>query len=217
MVPNNNTFYQRYGKRSLDIILSFLAIIILCPALALIALLVKINLGSPVIFCQPRPGKNEAVFNLYKFRTMTDDRDEHGCLLPDEKRLTAFGNFLRKTSLDELPELFCILTGKLSIVGPRPLLVEYLPLYNERQRIRHSVTPGLTGYAQVHGRNLLTWEEKFEMDIEYVQNITLRGDIQIVLQTIAVVFSQRGISSTTSVTMEPFHGSTEDAIQGDFL
>ncbi len=203
------TFYQKFGKRFFDVLISGIALIILSPLLLVIALLIKINLGSPVIFKQPRPGKDGKIFNLYKFRTMSNERDEQGQLLPDEKRLNSFGKFLRSTSLDELPELVCILQGNLTLVGPRPLLVEYLPLYNSHQRRRHAVTPGLTGFAQVHGRNLLTWEEKFDLDVQYVNNITFLGDLRILFQTVGVVFSRNGISSETSVTMEPFKGTPE--------
>ena len=176
---SNKGIYRKYLKRPLDFLLSLLAIIILSPLFLLIAILVKINLGSPVIFKQERPGLNEKIFVMYKFRTMTDEKDENGRLLPDEVRLTKFGKFLRSTSLDELPELLNILKGDMSFVGPRPLLVEYLPLYNEHQKRRHEVRPGLTGLAQVNGRNAISWEEKFNYDVEYVDSITFIGDLKI--------------------------------------
>lgn len=179
----------------------------LSPVLLVTAVLVRVKLGSPVIFCQERPGKDGKIFRLYKFRSMSDARDEQGNLLPDEQRLGRFGKTLRSLSLDELPELWCILTGALSIVGPRPLLVEYLPLYNERQRRRHEVRAGLTGYAQVHGRNALSWEERFELDVYYVDHISFLLDVQILFQTFVTVFKREGISSATSVTMEPFRGT----------
>lgn len=205
-------FYEKYIKRLLDIVLSLCAIIVLSPVMLVTALLVRVKLGSPVIFCQERPGKidketgKEKIFKMYKFRSMTDERDEKGELLPDDVRLTGFGKKLRATSLDELPELFNILKGDMSIVGPRPLLTRYLPLYNERQRHRHDVRPGVTGLAQVSGRNSISWEEKFEWDIRYVENVSLWMDIKIVFRTIMVVLKRDGISSDTSVTMEEFMG-----------
>ncbi len=199
--------YQKYIKRGLDFILSLSASIILSPVMLIVAILVRIKLGSPVLFKQLRPGKNEKVFNMYKFRTMTDERDENGDLLPDEVRLTKFGRTLRSTSLDELPELLNIVKGDMSIVGPRPLLVRYLPLYNERQRHRHDVRPGFTGLAQVNGRNGISWEEKFEWDVKYVEHVTFLQDCKIILQTIGVVLKRDGISSATSVTMEEFKGT----------
>ncbi|MFR1755836.1 MAG: sugar transferase [Thomasclavelia spiroformis] len=202
--------YRKYIKRLLDFILSLFAIIILSPVLLIVALLVRIKLGSPVIFKQKRPGLNEKIFTLYKFRTMTDARDEHGNLLPDEIRLTKFGELLRSTSLDELPELFNILKGDMSIVGPRPLLVRYLPLYNEHQKHRHDVRPGFTGYAQCNGRNAISWEEKFDLDVYYTKNLTLFMDIKIIIKTIKVVLFREGISSETSVTMEEFRGSSNE-------
>ena len=201
--------YQKYFKRPLDFIMALLGLIILSPLLLVIAILVRIKLGSPVIFKQPRPGLNEEIFTLYKFRTMTDERDENGELLPDEVRLTSFGKFLRSTSLDELPELWNILKGDMSFVGPRPLLVEYLPLYNDEQRRRHEVRPGLTGLAQVNGRNAISWEEKFQLDCQYVHQVTFRGDLSILAKTVWAVFKQEGISSKTSVTMEKFEGNHE--------
>ena len=201
--------YQKYIKRGLYFILSLVASIILSPVMLIVAVLVRIKLGSPVLFKQPRPGKNEKIFNMYKFRTMTDARDENGELLPDEVRLTKFGKTLRSTSLDELPELFNILKGDMSIVGPRPLLVRYLPLYNERQKHRHDVRPGFTGLAQVNGRNSISWEEKFEWDVKYVEHVTFLQDCRIILKTIGVVLKRDGISSTTSATMEEFRGNTK--------
>ena len=199
--------YKNFIKRILDIILSFLALVILSPLLILTAFLIRIKLGEPVFFKQLRPGKNEKIFGILKFRTMTDAKDENGNLLPDEIRLTRFGQFLRSTSIDELPELLNILNGDMSIVGPRPLLVQYLERYNEEQKHRHDVKPGLTGLAQVNGRNGITWEEKFHYDLEYVKNITFYGDCKIIFQTVMKVFGREGISSITSVTMEEFKGN----------
>lgn len=199
--------YSKFFKRLLDIILSLLVIILFSWLYIIVAILVKFKLGSPVIFKQPRPGMNEKVFNMYKFRSMTDERDENGNLLPDDVRLTAFGKKLRATSLDELPEFFNILKGDMSFVGPRPLLVKYLPLYNEEQRHRHDVRPGLTGWAQVNGRNLLSWEDKFEKDVYYVRNISFLFDLKIVLKTIAVVFRHNDINSATNATMDAFTGT----------
>lgn len=199
--------YKNFIKRILDIILSFLALVILSPLLILTAFLIRIKLGEPVFFKQLRPGKNEKIFGILKFRTMTDAKDENGNLSPDEIRLTRFGQFLRSTSIDELPELLNILNGDMSIVGPRPLLVQYLERYNEEQKHRHDVKPGLTGLAQVNGRNGITWEEKFHYDLEYVKNITFYGDCKIIFQTVMKVFGREGISSTTSVTMEEFKGN----------
>ncbi len=185
--------YQKYLKRVFDCLISGVALIVLSPIILITAILVRVKLGSPVIFKQKRPGKNERIFELYKFRSMTDDRDVEGNLLPDSVRLTSFGRVLRSTSLDELPELVNIFKGDMSIVGPRPLAVQYLPFYNDEERKRHSVLPGLTGLAQVHGRNATTWEERFAYDIKYVQNITLFEDIRIILETIKVVFDRSGI------------------------
>lgn len=199
--------YKKYLKRVMDFILSFLAIVMLSPVLLVVAILVRTKLGSPVLFTQDRPGKDEKIFKLYKFRTMTDARDENGNLLPDEVRLTKFGKMLRSTSLDELPELFNILKGDMSIIGPRPLLVRYLPRYNEEQRRRHEVRPGLSGLAQVNGRNALSWEDKFKYDVQYVDNVTFWGDWKIIFQTVLNVLKRDGISSETSATMEEFMGS----------
>lgn len=206
-MDKKQTFYQKYGKRFLDIIISLSALIILSPLLVLLYILVRVKLGSPAIFTQQRPGKDEKIFKLYKFRSMTDERDNDGNMLPDDQRLTSFGRKLRSTSLDELPELFNILKGDMSIVGPRPLLVDYLSLYNEKQKQRHVVRPGLTGYAQVNGRNALSWDKKFDLDLYYVKNVSFICDILIILDTIKVVFNKDGISSETSVTMERFKGN----------
>lgn len=200
-------FYEKYIKRPQDFCCALLALFVLSPVLLITAILVRIKLGFPVIFKQDRPGINGKIFKLYKFRTMTDERDENGKLLPDEKRLTAFGRVLRSTSLDEIPELVNILKGDMSVCGPRPLLVSYLSRYSPEQRRRQEVRPGLTGYAQVYGRNLLTWEEKFEKDVYYVDNISLWLDIKIIFKTIGVVLRREGISSETSATMEEFIGN----------
>lgn len=202
--------YAKYIKRPLDFILSLIAIIILSPLILIVAILVRIKLGKPVIFKQQRPGKNEKIFTLYKFRTMTDKKDENGNLLPDEQRLTKFGKALRSTSLDELPELINILKGDMAIVGPRPLLVEYLPLYNEEQKHRHYVRPGLTGLAQISGRNAITWEEKFKEDIEYVNNITFIQDTKIILKTFVKVFKKEGINQEGNATMRKFEGAKKE-------
>lgn len=199
--------YERYIKRPQDFCCALAAIIVLSPVMAVTALLVRIKLGSPVLFKQERPGLNGKVFTLYKFRTMTDEKDSEGNLLPDEVRLTSFGKLLRATSLDELPELFNILNGDMSVVGPRPLLVKYLPLYNEHQARRHEVRPGFTGYAQVHGRNAISWEEKFNLDVEYVDHVTFLGDWRIIFQTVRTVLKREGISSETAATMEEFKGN----------
>ena len=200
------SFYEKYIKRLLDVLLSALALVVLSPVLLIVAVLVRCKLGRPVMFKQPRPCKNGKIFNMYKFRTMTDARDENGNLLPDEVRLTAFGKWLRSTSLDELPELWCILKGDMSIVGPRPLLVKYLPLYNEEQRHRHDVRPGLTGWAQVNGRNAISWEEKFQLDVWYVRNLSFMLDVRILFLTVKKVVFREGISSETAATMEEFKG-----------
>lgn len=186
--------YAKYIKRMLDFILSLIALIVLSPLMLIIGLLVRIKLGKPIIFKQKRPGKNEKIFTLYKFRTMTDEKDQNGNLLPDAERLTKFGKTLRSTSLDELPELWNILKGEMAIVGPRPLLVEYLPLYNEAQKHRHDVRPGLTGLAQISGRNAISWEEKFEDDLKYIKDVNFIDDCRIVLKTISKVFKKEGIS-----------------------
>lgn len=202
-------FYEKYIKRLLDIVLSGAALVILSPVLLITAVLVRIKLGSPVIFTQERPGKDEKAFKLHKFRSMTDARDENGNLLPDKERLTGFGKKLRSLSIDELPELWDIFRGKMSFVGPRPLLVKYLPLYNAEQRHRHDVRPGLTSWAQVHGRNLTSWEERFEYDVEYVNNISFALDVKIIIMTIRCVFAREGINAEGSATMEDFIGNAE--------
>lgn len=205
------SFYEKYIKRALDIVLSGAAMLVLSPVLLVTALLVRTKLGSPVLFHQDRPGKDGKIFRLFKFRSMTDERDAEGELLPDEIRLTKFGKLLRSTSLDELPELWNIFRGDMSIVGPRPLLVKYLPLYNEEQRHRHDVRPGLTGWAQVNGRNSITWEDKFRYDVWYVRNISFLLDVKIVFLTVKKVFCREGISSEDSATMEDFMGEQEAA------
>ena len=203
--------YRRFIKRPMDFVLSLIAIIVLSPVLLIVAILVRTKLGSPVVFKQKRPGLNEKIFTLYKFRTMTDERDKFGELLSDSVRLTKFGKFLRSTSLDELPELLNILKGDMSVVGPRPLLVEYLPLYNKHQRRRHDVRPGLSGLAQVSGRNAISWEDKFDLDVEYVDSVSFIGDWKIIFLTLKKVFVREGISSGTAVTMEPFMGTEKES------
>ena len=209
-IVHEKGIYEKYIKRPQDIFLSLFSLIVLSPILIVTALLVRVNLGSPVIFKQKRPGLNEKIFTLYKFRTMTDARDKEGNLLPDEVRLTKFGKLLRSTSLDELPELWNILCGDIAVIGPRPLLVEYLPRYNEEQRRRHEVRPGLSGLAQINGRNNLSWTKKFELDVWYVDHVTFLGDWKIILQTVRNVLKHEGINSDTSVTMEVFMGTEEE-------
>ena len=206
--------YKNYIKRPFDIICSLAAIIVFSWLYIIVAILVRIKLGAPVLFKQERPGKDEKIFMLYKFRTMTDAKDENGDLLPDSVRLTRFGKLLRKTSLDELPEAFNILKGDMSVVGPRPLRVHYLPLYNEHQARRHEVRPGLSGLAQISGRNAITWEEKFDLDVEYVDNITFIGDIKIIFQTVWKAFVKtENIDANEDVTMEPFRGTPEKEVE----
>jgi lipopolysaccharide/colanic/teichoic acid biosynthesis glycosyltransferase len=200
-------FYEKYIKCPQDFILALLALIVLSPVLLLLAILVKLKLGSPILFKQDRPGLDGKVFQLYKFRTMTNETDENGELLPDEVRLTRFGKLLRSTSMDELPSLINVLRLELALVGPRPLLVRYLPRYNAHQARRHEVRPGFTGYAQVHGRNAISWEDKFNYDVHYVDNITFLGDWKIIFQTVITVLKRDGITSDTSVTMEEFMGT----------
>ncbi len=199
--------YERFIKRPQDFVCALLGLIVLSPVMLITAILVRVKLGSPVIFKQERPGKNGKIFKLYKFRTMTDAKDENGELLPDDVRLTGFGKKLRSTSLDELPELINMLKGDMSIVGPRPLLVRYLPRYNERQARRHEVRPGFTGLAQVHGRNAISWEEKFEWDVKYVDHISFVQDWKIVFETIRTVLKREGISAENNSTMEEFMGT----------
>ena len=206
-MKQKESLYAKYIKRILDFLLALFAIFVFGVPMLIVALFVRAKLGSPVLFKQERPGKDGKVFQMYKFRSMTDERDETGELLPDEVRLTSFGKKLRSTSLDELPELLNVLKGDMSFIGPRPLLVRYLTLYNERQRRRHEVRPGITGYAQVNGRNAISWEEKFEKDVWYVEHISFWTDIKILFKTVAVVLGKRGISSETAVTMEEFKGS----------
>ncbi|MED3878762.1 sugar transferase [Priestia megaterium] len=205
----SNGVYRRYIKRLVDVILSLVAIICLSLVFLLVAFLVRVKLGSPVLFKQKRPGMNEKIFLMYKFRTMTDARGENGELLPDDVRLTKFGKFLRSTSLDELPELFNILKGDMSLVGPRPLLVQYLPLYNEHQKRRHEVRPGLSGLAQVNGRNAISWEDKFKLDVQYVDQVSFIKDLKIICHTIKKVFIREGINSETAATVEVFQGSNK--------
>jgi UDP-galactose phosphate transferase len=207
MKSKSNGLYCKLIKRFMDFLIAALSIIIFSPLLIILAILVGVKLGGPVIFKQERPGLNGKVFKLYKFRTMTDAKDENGNLLDDEYRLTSFGKKLRSTSLDELPELYNILKGDMSIVGPRPLLVKYLPLYNDEQKRRHDVRPGLTGLAQVSGRNAITWTEKFNKDIEYVDNVSLGLDISIFFKTIYCVLKKEGINSDSAATMEDFTGN----------
>ena len=198
--------YEKYIKRLMDIICSLAALIVLSPVLLILTIVGAVKMKGNPFFTQERPGKDEKIFKLIKFRSMTCEKDEKGNLLPDDKRLTKYGKILRSTSLDELPELINILKGDMSIVGPRPLLVKYLPRYNKHQARRHEVRPGFTGYAQINGRNAISWEEKFNLDVEYVDNVTFLGDWKIIFQTIGVVLRRDGISSDTSATMEEFMG-----------
>ena len=201
--------YAKCFKRVLDFTLSLCGITVLFPVLLVLTVVGAIKMQGNPFFTQERPGKNEKIFKLIKFRTMSNAKDKDGNLLPDDVRLNGYGRFLRSTSLDELPELWNILVGDMSIVGPRPLLVRYLPRYNAQQRRRHEVRPGLTGYAQVNGRNALTWEDKFRMDVEYVDNITFLGDVKIILGTVKAVVKREGISSESAATMEEFMGTKE--------
>lgn len=204
--------YAKYFKRMIDFCLSLIGLIVLSPLLLLLMLLGAVFMGGNPFFTQERPGKNEKIFKLIKFRTMDNRRDKDGDLLPDEVRLNKYGRFLRSTSLDELPELINILKGDMAIVGPRPLLVRYLDRYNEEQHHRHDVRPGLTGYAQAHGRNAISWEDKFAMDVWYTKHITFLGDIKILIDTVMVVFKRSGVSSETSATMEEFMGTPEGVV-----
>lgn len=206
----NGEIYRRYFKRPMDIVLSLIGLIVLSPILLIVTLLVRIKLGSPVIFKQERPGLNEKIFTMYKFRTMTDERDEYGEFLPDSVRLTKFGKFLRSTSLDELPELFNILKGDMSVVGPRPLLVKYLPYYTETERLRHSVRPGLSGLAQINGRNNLDWNKRLMMDVKYVQNITFLLDLDIVLKTFLKAIKREDITIVGQTPLRDLHVERSD-------
>lgn len=209
MVSKKGDIYRKFLKRPMDIILSLLAIIVLSPVLLFVAVLVRTKLGRPVIFKQKRPGRNEKIFTMYKFRTMTYEKDGNGELLPDVVRLTKFGRFLRATSLDELPELWNILRGDMSVIGPRPLLVQYLPLYNDHQKRRHDVRPGLSGLAQVNGRNTICWEDKFDLDVEYVDNVSFPLDLKIIFLTLKKVFIREGINHNSESTMEYFMGNKD--------
>lgn len=203
--------YAKYIKRILDAFLSGCALLVLSPVLLVLTVLGAIMMKGNPFFTQLRPGKDEKIFKLIKFRSMTCEKDSSGNLLPDEQRLNSYGKLLRSTSLDELPELVNILKGDMSIVGPRPLLVRYLPRYNEEQKHRHDVRPGLTGYAQVNGRNAISWEEKFRLDVQYVNNITFWLDLKIIFQTVGKIFKREGISSESSATMEEFMGNQEES------
>ncbi|WP_413309840.1 sugar transferase [Bacillus sp. 1P10SD] len=211
MYNSKGGIYRRFIKRPMDFTLSLIAIIALSLVLMIVAFLVRVKLGSPVLFKQKRPGMNENLFMMYKFRTMTDEKDVNGELLPDSVRLTKFGRLLRSTSLDELPELFNILKGDMSIIGPRPLLVQYLSLYNDHQKRRHDVRPGLSGLAQVSGRNAIGWENKFDLDVEYVDNVSFLGDWKIIILTLKKVFVREGINSESAATMEPFKGTKKES------
>ncbi|NLJ18150.1 sugar transferase [Globicatella sulfidifaciens] len=212
MKNSKTRFYSRFLKRPMDFTLSLIAIVILSPIFLITGLLVRIKLGGPILFKQERPGLNNTIFTMYKFRTMTNARDKQGNLLPDEIRLTKFGKMLRSTSLDELPEFFNILKGDMSIVGPRPLLVKYLPLYNAHQIRRHEVRPGLTGLAQVNGRNTISWDSKFDLDVEYVDSISFLLDWKIIFLTIKKVFIREGINSDNATTVELFQGNESDVV-----
>lgn len=202
--------YKNLIKPILDFILAFLLIIIFSPIILIVALLIKLKLGSPILFTQERPGLNGKIFRIYKFRTMSDERDSKGDLLSDELRLKGFGKFIRKSSLDELPQLFNVLKGEMSFVGPRPLLVEYLELYNQEQAKRHNVKPGITGWAQVNGRNAISWEEKFKLDVYYVEHISFMLDCKILYMTFFKVLKRKDINSNTNITMEKFTGNTSE-------
>lgn len=209
--------YRQFFKRFYDIVLSGMALLVLSPILLVLIIVGAIKMKGNPFFTQLRPGKNEKIFKLIKFRTMTNEKDKNGELLPDDVRLTKYGKFLRATSLDELPEIINIFVGHMSIIGPRPLLVKYLPLYNEDQKHRHDVRPGLTGYAQAHGRNSLSWDERFKMDVDYVHSISLWGDVKIIFETVFSVLKRDGISSETSATMEEFRGSEPQVAQEEIV
>lgn len=211
------TFYEKYTKRILDVICAFAALTVFCWLYAIVAVLVRIKLGTPVIFKQERPGKGEKSFYLYKFRSMTDKRDENGNLLPDEVRLTRFGKFLRATSLDELPEAWNILIGDMSVIGPRPLLMQYLPLYNAEQHRRHEVRPGLSGYAQVHGRNTVSWQDKFAMDVWYVDHVCFVQDVKLVWLSFWTAVKHEGISAEGAATMPYFTGNDDAAEKKEMI
>jgi lipopolysaccharide/colanic/teichoic acid biosynthesis glycosyltransferase len=205
------TLYSKFIKRFLDILLSLTILILFCWLYAIVAILVRVKLGSPIIFRQARPGKDEKIFHMFKFRTMTDEKDENGNLLPDEIRLTRFGLLLRKTSLDELPEFINILKGDMSFIGPRPLLVKYLPYYNDRERLRHSVRPGLTGYAQAHGRNAISWEKKFEYDVYYVEHLSFLTDVKVVIDTVKTLFSHDQVVLNALEDFDEYRKKQNDA------
>lgn len=207
-VKASNSWYSRYGKRLFDLALTTPGLILISPVLALIALLVRVKLGSPVLFRQTRPGLHGKPFTIYKFRTMTDARDAEGNLLPDKERLTRLGRFLRATSLDELPELFNVIKGEMSLVGPRPLKMDYLSLYTPEQGRRHESPPGITGWAQINGRNALDWPQRFQQDVWYVDNLRLKIDIIIFVKTFIKVISRQGISADEHATMPPFKGES---------
>lgn len=212
MIKGKNGIYVRFFKRLFDIICALLALVVFWWIYVIVAVLVRVKLGSPIIFKQPRPGKDEKVFNLYKFRSMTDERDSEGNLLPDEVRLTKFGKLLRSTSLDELPEVFNILNGDMSIIGPRPLLVRYLPYYTDEERHRHDVRPGLSGWAQVNGRNFITWEETFKLDIEYVNNVSFVFDIKIIIFSVVKFLKRSDITDATQGTQDSSGRRVHDAL-----
>lgn len=209
-IKQNKGFYEKYIKAPQDAFLALIALIVLSPVLLLVALLIRVKLGAPVIFKQERAGKNGKPFYIYKFRSMSDERDAEGNLLPDEQRLGAFGKTLRSTSLDELPSLWNVLRGEISLVGPRALYMKYIPRYSPWQKRRLEVRPGITGLAQVNGRNAISWEKRFEYDLQYVENITFLGDWKILFQTVGKVLKRDGITSATAVTMEEFMGSEEE-------
>jgi lipopolysaccharide/colanic/teichoic acid biosynthesis glycosyltransferase len=207
------TFYRKVGKRLLDLSLAIPALLVLAPVAVAIGIAARVKLGTPVLFRQRRPGRDDEMFELIKFRTMTDERDESGKPLPDEQRLSPFGDRLRRTSLDELPTLWNVVRGDMSLVGPRPLLVQYLDRYTPEQRRRHEVAPGITGWAQVNGRNALTWKEKFELDVWYVENVSLRTDLAILWRTVAQVLGQRGIAAEGHATMPEFMGNDDESAE----
>lgn len=217
-VGHKQGVYEKYAKRPIDFVISTSAAIALSPVIGLVAILVKTKLGSPILFSQERPGLNEELFKIYKFRTMTDERDSEGNYLPDAERLTMFGKMLRSTSMDELPELFNIAKGDMAIVGPRPLLTQYLPFYRPEERARHSIRPGLTGYAQVHGRNYLMWDERIALDVEYANNISLVGDLRIILDTVVKVIKREGVAEKRIPPLDQIRrGESEIKEKGEFL